>query len=126
MSTAAQVALVISVVIAVASVLGVAWAIARTSAKTQTDTLYEKENTILGKALARAETEVGRLQAKTDTLQNTVTVLEGTVSGSEAVKKLAAEIAAEEGKRREEHQTMMVLLKDIIAELRQSRGAIGR
>ena len=41
-----------------------------------------------------------------------------------AVNELANELAREESQRREEHQTQIMLLKDIVAELRKGRGAI--
>ncbi len=126
MTAATQIALVASVVIVAAGVLGIALANARNSQKNQIETLYEKENKALGQALSRQEQENARLLAKVESLAQANAVLQETVSGTTAVRQLAKEIADEEHKRQEEHQTMMVLLKDVIAELRQSRGAIGR
>lgn len=126
MTTAVQIALIASVVIVAAGVLGISWANARNNQKTQIDTLYERENEALGKALNRQEQENARLLVKVESLAQANTVLQETVSGTAAIKALAREIAEEESKRREEHLTQMTLLKDIIAELRQSRGAIGR
>jgi len=121
-----QIALVTSVFIVAAGVLGISLANARNSQKGQIEALYEKENKALGQALARQEQESARLLAKVETLTQANTVLQETVSGTEAVRKLALELASEEKKRQEEHATMMILLKDVIAELRQSRGALGR
>jgi len=126
LTTAVQIALIASVVIVAAGVLGISWANARNNQKTQIDTLYERENEALGKALNRQEQENARLLVKVESLAQANTVLQETVSGTAAIKALAREIAEEESKRREEHLTQMTLLKDIIAELRQSRGAIGR
>lgn len=126
MTLLVQVALVASVFIVAAGVLGISWANARNSQKSQIDSLYERENKALGEALARQEKEATRLQTKVEALANANAVLQETVSGTEAIKKLAIEIAAEEKKRQEEHAVMQILLKDVIAELRQSRGALGR
>jgi hypothetical protein len=117
---------VLITVVSVFTALGVAWAVFRSTARVQTIGLFEKENDALTKALARQESENLRLQTKVDALANANAVLQETVSGTLAVKELAKEIQREEGQRREEHQTQIVLLKDIIAELRQARGALGR
>lgn len=126
MNIAVQVALIASVFIVAAGVLGVSLANARNSQKSQTEALYEKENEALGKALARQEQENTRLVTKNEELLRANLILQQTVSGAEEVKKLAKEIASEETKRQEEHATMMILIKDVIAELRQARGALGR
>jgi hypothetical protein len=124
--TAVQIALIASVFIVAAGVLGISWANARNSQKSQIDSLYQRENEALGKALARQEQENTRLLTKIESLAQANAVLQETVSGTKAVKQLATEIADDERTRQEEHQTMMILLKDLIAEFRQSRGTIGR
>ena len=126
MSTALQVTLIFAAVIGVAVTLGVAYAVTRSSARTQTEAIYEKENRALGQALQRQEAENQRLVDKYEEIAKANLVLQSTVSGAEEVRKLGAEIVAEERKRQEEHATMTILLKDVIAELRQARGAIGR
>lgn len=126
MNVVVQIALVASVFIVAAGVLGISLANARNSQKGQTEALYERENKALGQALNRQEQENARLLTKVEALATSNTVLQETVSGTKAVRELAREIADEERKRQEEHQMMQILLKDIIAELRQSRGALGR
>lgn len=126
MNIAVQVALIASVFIVAAGVIGVALANAHNSKKSQVDALYEKENAALRLALDRQEGENQRISVKYDEIAKANLVLQSTVSGAEEVRKLAQEIASEEKKRQEEHATMMILLKDLIAEFRQSRGAIGR
>jgi hypothetical protein len=121
-----QVALIASVFIVAAGVLGVSLANARNAQKSQVDALYEKENSALRLALDRQEGENQRISVKYDEIAKANLVLQSTVSGAEEVRKLAVEIASEEKKRQEEHATMMILLKDLIAEFRNSRGAIGR
>jgi hypothetical protein len=118
------IAIIITAVLAVATALGLAYAVFRSTARTNTTLLYERENDALTKALLRQEAEATRLATKVETLTNTNAVLQETVSGAAAVRTLAVEIQREEAARREEHKAMMMLLKDIIAEIRQARGTI--
>lgn len=126
MTLVVQIALVTSVFIVAAGVLGISLANAKNARKTQIDSLYERENKALGQALARQEDENARLITRMEALANSNTVLQETMSGTTAVRQLAQEIATEEKKRQEEHSALMILMKDLIAEFRQSRGAIGR
>lgn len=126
MNVAVQIALIASVFIVAAGVLGISLANARNTQKGQIETLYEKENKALAQALGRQETENIRLQQKVDALGQANGVLQQTVSGTMAVKELAKEIAREEAARRAEHETQLVLLKDLIAVIRQNRGELGR
>lgn len=126
MSTALQVTLIFAAIIGVAVTLGVAYAVTRSAARSQTQEIYERENEALTKALGRQEQENLRLQQKTDALAQANAVLQQTVSGTIAVKELAKEIQREEAARREEHQVQMTLLKDVLAQLRSGRGEIGR
>lgn len=123
---AVQIALIASVFIVAAGVLGVSLANARNAQKTQVDSLYERENDALNKALARSEREVQRLQTELEKASDKVRILEGTVSGAEEVKRLRVELTAVELRRREDYEAMMVLLKDVIAQWRNKRGEIGR
>lgn len=126
MNLAVQIALIAGVFIAAASVLGISLANAKNAQKGQVESLYEKENRALAQALQRQEQESLRLQQKVDALSQANSVLQQTVSGTMAVKELAKEIAREETARREEHATFLVLVKDLIAQVRQARGEIGR
>lgn len=126
MNVAVQIALIASVVIVAAGVLGISWANARNSQKTQIESLYEKENKALGLALDRSERRVVQLELALEKAVDKAAVLEQTVSGTDEVKKLRMDMAGQEQKRGEEHQSMMVLLKDLIAQFRQTRGEIGR
>lgn len=111
---------------AIATVLGAAYGVTRASARSTRLDWANRELDMVNKSNQRLEAEANRLQSKVDTLVQANAVLQETVSGAAAVKNLAVEIAREERARREEHQTQMTLLKDIIAEIRGSRGAIGR
>lgn len=112
------------VLVSVATALGLAFAIFKSTARNNTALLYERENDALTKALTRQEAESLRLQTKVETLVNTNAVLQETVSGAAAVRTLAVEIQREEAARRDEHKIMMELLKDMIATIRQQRGTI--
>lgn len=107
-----------------AGVLGISLANAKNSQKGQTEALYEKENRALGQANSRLENEVLRLQTKVDALTQANIVLQETVSGAEAVKALRIDMVREEQSRRDEHGAMMMLMKDLIAQLRGRRGEI--
>jgi hypothetical protein len=118
-------ALLATALVSVAAALGIAYAVFKSSARTNIAELYERENDALSKALARQEAEGVRLQTKVETLANTNAVLQETVSGAAAVRTLATEIARDESARREEHAAMMMLLKDLVAIIRRERGEIG-
>lgn len=114
----------LAAVVAVATALGTAWAVARTAKQTKTTEMYEAENAILGKINARLEAEVNRLQAKVDTQEVALASLKEAVTQRAEVARLMDEFRKEEIQRREEHQALMVLLKDILSTLRTGRGSI--
>jgi hypothetical protein len=127
-----QVALVASVFIAITTVVGVSWANAKNSQRSQLEDYYEKENKLLGTSLDRAERRVAQLEKDLTSALERAAILETTVSGSEEVRKLALQMAVihqeqmdEEARRHQEHEAQMMLIKDLIAVSRQSRGKIG-
>ena len=122
---ATQGIIALSALLATAGVLGIAYAVFRSSASTKTCDLYKAENEILGKANARWEAEVARLQTKVDALSNANMVLQETVSGREELRRLAEEGRVAEQERRAEHAAIQMLLKDILAQLKTQRGVIG-
>lgn len=118
---------ILTVTISVAVALGVAYSVFRSTARTNTALLYERENEALTKALQRQEAETAKLMAKVETLTTTNHVLQETVSGAAAVQTLAVEIRREESARREEHQSMNMLLRDLVAVVRDlGQGGDGR
>lgn len=117
---------VIAGIVGIAGALGVAWAAFRTAADTKRRELDRDYIVALERANQSNEKELGRLAAKVDSLTTANLVLQETVSGSAAVKELADKIAKEESYRREEHMVHMTILKDILAQLKNQRGAIGR
>ena len=123
--SAAQVFLVIGVILAIGGTLGAAWAVLRTSAASRTIELYQSENEVLGKMNHRLESEVTRLNSKVDTQAAALAALQETVTQRAEVARLAEEIRKEEQVRREEHGTFLMLLKDILAQLKSKRGEIG-
>ncbi|MCA1842349.1 MAG: hypothetical protein LC792_04010 [Actinobacteria bacterium] len=124
-----QIALVASVFIVGAGVLGISLANAKNNQRSQTEALYEKENKALGQALDRSERRVVQLELELSNSVQRISVLEDTVSGAEEIKKLRAEWKSEwdtsEERRKVEHDSMMMLLKDNIAMWRNKRGELG-
>lgn len=122
---AAQLVFIIGVLLAVAGTLGVTWAVFRASTATKTIELYQAENGVMGKMNSRLESEVARLQTKVDAQAASMAALQETVTQRAEVSKLMDDIRRNETERREEHGVHMVLLKDILAQLKSQRGAIG-
>jgi hypothetical protein len=87
--------------------------------------MYEAENEILGKINHRLETEVNRLQARVDTQEVALAALRETITQKAEVSRLLEEFRREEQERRTEHQTLLVLLKDILGQLKNARGRAG-
>jgi predicted transcriptional regulator len=117
--------LLFGMLVTIAAAVGTAWGVARTSKKTKTTEMYEAENEILGKINTRLENEVKRLQIKVDTQEAALVALRESVTQRAEVQRLAESIHREETSRREEHQILMTLLKDILAQMKNNRGAIG-
>lgn len=122
---AGELVFVIGVLLTVAGLLGVTWAVFRTSAATKTIELYQAENEVMGKMNARLEQETLRLQSKVDTQQASLQALQEAVTQRAEVAKLMAEIKAAEKERRDEHQAHQMLMRDILAQLKHRRGEIG-
>lgn len=123
--SAAQLVLVIGVLLAVAGTLGVTWAVFRASAASKTIELYQAENEVMGKMNHRLESEVTRLQTKVDTQASSLQALQETVTQRADVQQLMSEMRVAERERREEHEAQMMLLKDVVAQLKARRGEIG-
>lgn len=120
-----QVVFIVGVLLAIAGTLGITWAVFRTSAAAKTIELYQAENEVMGKMNHRLESEVARLQTKVDTQQASMQALQETVTQRADVAQLMTEIRKAENERREEHGVHMTLLKDILAQMKNARGAIG-
>lgn len=117
---------VLSGILGVAGALGAAWAVFRSAADNRRKELDRDYIEALERTVNTAQSENKRLEAKLDSIQTANLVLQETVSGAAAVRTLAENIAVEEAQRREEHMVHMTLLKDILAQLKDQRGAIGR
>lgn len=123
---AAQLVLAIGVLLAVAGTLGVTWAVFRASSATKTIELYQAESEVQGKINHRLEQEVTRLVTKLDAQTVAFQALQDTVTQRAEVGQLRDELKRSEEQWRVEHQAHTVLLKDILAQLKHQRGAIGR
>jgi hypothetical protein len=121
-----QVILAIGLVLSLAGTLGVAFAVFKSATVTKTIELLETENTALSKSVTRQQADLTLLQDRVGQLEQANNVLKNIVTGRSEIEALSAHVKAEEQSRREEHQTMLVLLKDLIAQFRNARGEIGK
>jgi hypothetical protein len=118
--------LALAALMAVAAAVGTAWGVARTAKKTKTEEMYAAENEIMGKINHRLENEVTRLQSKVDTQEVALSSLREAVTQRAEVSRLMEELHKEERHRREEHEAVIVLLKDILGQLKNARGGAPR
>lgn len=115
----------LAALLAIAGAMGIAYSVFRTSAKTNTVTLYERENDILEKQNARLEAETVRLEQRLQQALAEAISLREAVTQRAEVARLAEVVTREEAARREEHKVMEMLQKDLLAQLRRQRGEIG-
>lgn len=130
---------------AVIGALGIAYAVFKSATVTKTIDLLETENKALGQSVNRQSGDITVLQGRVTTLEDENKLLRGMVTGKTAIDDLAEQVNREERNRREEHAQMaasntqmmtllnsiMTILKDILAALRGRRpeagtGEIGR
>lgn len=118
-------AVVVSIVLGVAATLGGVYAVFRTSARSNTVDLYEKELDLRTEINARLESEKQRLQSANDRLTEENAGLRGMVTQRANVEELAKMIEHEQRARREAEEAIQMLLKDVVAQLKNRRGEIG-
>lgn len=106
-----------SAILALAGALGVFYAVFRSATVQKTLDLYREENEALGKAVARLQGDYLTILAKNEELLRANSVLQETVSGREAVKALAAQLATFQGERHKEHEAMVHLLGEMREQL---------
>lgn len=115
---------VLGAVLALAGVLGIAYAVFRSATVQKTLDLYKGENEALGKAVARLQADFVAVLARAEELEKANGVLQQTVSGKEAIVALQShlttvearrsqEYSAMEARRSQEHSAMMQLLTDL-------------
>lgn len=123
-------ATVVSVVLAVAGLLGAAWAVFQGSAKSKTLELYESELDLRKEQAVRLEEEKKRLEKRVDNAIADAARWQESVTQKADVEKLTLEIRREEAARREFEKVMQTLLLDVLAQMKNRRdpgtgGAIG-
>lgn len=113
--------LIVGLILTLAGVLGVAYAVFRSSAIDRTLQVYREENAVLGQRADRLEREVAQEREKRVGLEATLAALKDTVTGESRITALGEVIAREEAARRDEHRQQMDCLQKIMAELGPSR-----
>jgi hypothetical protein len=119
------VAVIVSIVLAVAGTLGAAWGVFQGSAKGKTLELYEKELDLRTEINERLEAENLRLHQRVVEISKEAARWQEAVTQKARVEELAKTIEREETARREFEKSIEMLLKDIVAQLKSQRGAIG-
>ncbi len=110
---------VLGMVLGLVGTLGIAYAVFRSATVQKTLDLYRSENEALGKAVARHAAELLALQAKAEQLETANRVLQETVSGREAIERLATRLAEYEADRATEHKAMTEELDRMRQEMQQ-------
>jgi CHAD domain-containing protein len=118
-------AIVVTAIVSVAMALGLAYAVFRTSARTNIAELYERENDALGKSNERLEKDLKHATEQLGDIRQKFVVLEAMITQRAEVKELREMVERIERIRGEEHATFLTILKDVLAQLRSGRGTIG-
>lgn len=116
----------VSALLAIIGALGVAYAVFRSATVTKTLELYKLENEALGKSVARLQADQLLQSERITTLENENHVLKDVVTGKAAIEHLSEEVLKAEKMRSEEHAAMMILLRDLLAQLKGMWGLLGR
>lgn len=114
----------LSVLVGIAGALGVAYTIFRSSAEQR---LREVDQQIINNQnvlIAQQEGEASRLRTDLANEKNRAEIYRESLTQRAAVEHLAEVVAREESARREEHSTQIMLLKDVISQLKHNRGSI--
>lgn len=109
----------LSVLLAVIGALGIAYAVFKSATVTKTIDLLETENKVLGQSVARQSGDIATLQGRVTSLEGENTVLRNVVTGKSAIEELGERMIAEDKIRREEHASMMAMLKAVATVLQE-------
>jgi len=104
---------VVGITLSIVGLLGVSYAVFRTNVVSKTIELYKNENEILGKALARQQTEAEKLATRLQALETANEVLRTTVSGERAIAELREQAKGWFAHAQDQHKVQMDLLHDI-------------
>lgn len=119
------VAVIVSIVIGVAGALGAAWGVFQGAAKGKTLELYEKELDLRTEINERLEAENLRCHQRVIEVNKEAARWQEAVTQKARVEELTQTIEREDRTRREFEKSIEMLLKDIVAQLKNQRGAIG-
>ena len=108
-----SVILAIGLVLSVAGLLGVAYAVFRSATVTKTIELLETENEALSKSLTRQKTDLELLQDRVSQLEQANRVLQNIVTGRVEIDALTKFAEREATLRREEHQALLGAISQV-------------
>jgi hypothetical protein len=115
----------VSALLALSGALGIAYAIFRSATVTKTMELYKLENEALGKSVSRLQADQAVQSERITVLENENRVLRDVVTGKTAIEHLTGEVLRTEAQRREEHAAMMVLLRDLLGQIKDMWAQLG-
>lgn len=114
----------ISTIVGIAGALGVAYTVFRSASEQR---LREVDQQIVqnqGVLIAQLEEQVRQARSECDAEKRRSETYRESLTQRAAVDHLSEVVIREEQIRRTEHETQMVLLKDVIAQLKGMRGVI--
>ena len=103
----------LSVVLGVAGVTGIAYAVFRSSATKETLVLLKTENEIKDTVIIRQSTDIVDMRDKIRVCVDENTLLKSMVTGSSVVEQVMRKITSEEVKRAKEHNMMLEELTEL-------------
>lgn len=122
----------VSTIVGISGLLGVAYTIFRSAAQQKVAELNKQIIDNQQLILAQQEAEVIKERQLRIAAEQSADSFRESLTQKAAVDHLAEVLVREEGKRFEEHQrqaemheTMVMLLKDIVAQLKGARGSLG-
>lgn len=114
----------VSTLVGVAGALGVAYTVFRSASEQR---LREVDQHIINNQnllMTQLETELAKLRAEVEAFKQRADTYRESLTQRAAVDHLAELVARNEEQRRQEHEAMMRLLKDVIAQLKGMRGTL--
>jgi hypothetical protein len=115
----------LSTLVGVAGALGVAYTVFRSSSEQR---LREVDQSLINHqnlAMTQLEGELSRCRTDLTAAVQQATTYRESLTQRAAVDHLAEIVVKEEQTRRLEHETQIMLLKDVVAQLKGMRGSIG-
>lgn len=117
---------ILATIATVAGGLGIAYAVFTSARVQSTINLYKEENTAQGKRITTLEAETRVSLEKLEALRRENDMLRDLATGRSVMDGLASDLRASEEMRRQEHQAMMVLLREMHEQLVELWRGIGQ